>query len=169
MKDFLLTMVAFRPHPTDSKEVRDVIDKTVREDSKLDLETPNKPNPILEVEQNFSTMDDQCRLYFNVFDINETGYIDKEELKLVVGSLLQEGNSLSTDALLSDENRDRSDTSDSNRRNSDTSVHKTMLGKCNIEELFDVIDIDKSGRICFEEFQKFYDAVLTFSTQRSFM
>jgi Ca2+-binding EF-hand superfamily protein len=168
MKDFLLTMVAFRPHPS-SDEQKEVIDKTVREDSSLNLDTSaNKPNPILETEQCMSTMDDQCRLYFNVFDINETGYIDMEELKLVVSSLLQEGKSVSTDIIMEDDDK-TTPRAGNERRNSDGPVYKTMPGVCNIEELFKIIDIDKTGKINYQEFQKFYDAVLTFSTQRSVM
>lgn len=154
MKDFLLTMVAFRPDPPAS-------------DMNMDSGI-NKPNPILESEQCMSTMDDQCRLYFNVFDINETGYIDLEELKLVVSSLLQEGRPVSSETVENDENND------SKRRGSmgsegGAAVYKTVPGMGNIEELFEIIDVDKSGQINYEEFQKFYDAVLTFSTQRSVM
>jgi len=166
MKDFLLTMVAFRPDTV--SEVRDVIDKTIRDDSDINLldNAANKPNPILESEQNISSMDDQCRLYFHVFDVNETGFIDLEELKLVVGSLLQEGKSISSDKIVDDEDENEID---KERRSSSGAVYKSAPGMCNIEELFKVIDIDKSGKINFEEFQKFYDAVLTFSTRRSVM
>ena len=174
MKDFLLTMVAFRLDP--APESKDMIDKTMRGDSEINIQDAldNKPNPILESEQSMSSMDDQCRLYFHVFDINETGYIDMEELKLVVGSLLQEGRSVSTDNEVEEGGADdtegkRRGSMGSERRNSDGPVYKTMPGMGNIEELFKVIDIDKSGKINYEEFQKFYDAVLTFSSRRSVM
>lgn len=167
MKDFLFTMVAFRPDPLESKCA---IDKTVRNDSEVNVldTSANKPNPILESEQSMSAMDDQCRLYFHVFDINDTGYIDMEELKLVVGSLLQEGKSVSSENVVEDDSG-RIGSVSSERRNSDAPVYKTVPGMCNIEELFKVIDIDNTGKINFEEFQKFYDAVLTFSSQRSVM
>lgn len=160
MKDFLLTMVAFRPHPSSQEE---------QEAAAAGSSEANKPNPILETEQTMSTMDDQCRLYFNVFDINETGYIDLEELKLVVGSLLQEGKSISTDSITDNDGEESGRMRRKSSGGDAGPVYKTVPGMCNIEELFKVIDVDNSGHINYEEFQKFYDAVLTFSTQRSVM
>lgn len=170
MKDFLLTMVAFRPD-TATTPLTAAVDKTVFDVSDMNPQdaaaasAANKPNPILQSEDTFSSTDDQCRLYFHVFDINETGYIDMEELKLVVGSLLQEGKSVVSDAVVDDELEDSG--SAGGCRASTGGVYRTVPGMSNIEELFKVIDIDKTGKINFEEFQKFYDAVLTFSTQRS--
>jgi hypothetical protein len=182
MKDFLLTMIAFRPDPepkTSSREPLNAMDRKVFDSgANLTAENsmPNKPNPILEAEKSMSSMDDQCRLYFNVFDINETGTIDMEELKLVVGSLLREGKSVSTDmtdsiaAVTAAQGGGGGENGNGRERsNSRGGVHQTMPGMCNIEELFKVIDIDKTGQINYEEFEKFYDAVLTFSTRRSVM
>ena len=161
MKDFLLTMIAFRPEPSkeEMKKVNGAIDVTLCHSQSDINEDDNKPNPILEAEQRYSLLDDQCRLYFNIFDVNETGYIDIEELKLVVSSLLQEGRPVSSQLLGDDKSLPRKD--------SNGEVYQSIPGMNNIEELFQIIDVDNTGQISFEEFQKFYDAVLTFSTRRS--
>lgn len=106
MKDFLLTMIAF----------------------KLDDEPANSQA----AGQSKAAIDDQCALYFNLFDIDDTGYIDLEELKLMVQILL---------------------------RDQQPATAEGMQKKC--EELFKVIDSDANGNISFDEFKKFYAGVLT--------
>ena len=99
LKEFLMTMLAFRPATTDT---------------------------------------DAARLYFNIFDIRDTGFIDKVELRICLELLL---------------------TDDSSRVRPDgtTVVH-------NVDELFSAMDFTKSGSIDFNEFKAFYETVLTATT-----
>jgi serine/threonine protein kinase len=86
-----------------------------------------------------------ARLFFNLFDINDYGYIGMDELTLVVGCLMQDDTlPLSSEWLSQSEG-------DSSR---------------NIKDLFDSIDINRDGKIDFEEFRSFYEAVLTHSLTR---
>lgn len=78
-REFLLTMLAFR---TDLAAVVDYSDESG--DSKARVEVTSRPNAAADDE-------DEIRLYFNVFDINETGTIDIEELKIAVNFLLYMG------------------------------------------------------------------------------
>ena len=64
MKDFLLTLIAF----------------------KLD-EEPGESS-----DQSKSAIDDQCALYFHLFDIDDTGFIDEDELKLMTHILFKDQN-----------------------------------------------------------------------------
>ena len=81
------------------------------------------------------------RLYFNVFDYKETGFIDKEELRTVVACILQ-------------------DQAEIDMENNMGSM------SFNVEDLFDIIDVKKNGRIDYEEFKQFYEAVLTNTNTR---
>eukprot|EP00602_Paraphysomonas_sp_CaronLab_P002997 CAMPEP_0185032234 /NCGR_PEP_ID=MMETSP1103-20130426/20169_1 /TAXON_ID=36769 /ORGANISM="Paraphysomonas bandaiensis, Strain Caron Lab Isolate" /LENGTH=586 /DNA_ID=CAMNT_0027568055 /DNA_START=54 /DNA_END=1814 /DNA_ORIENTATION=+ len=93
-----------------------------------------------EEEEDADESDANVRMYFNIFDINETGYIDLEELKLAVGCIfLDENNPL---------------------------FHGTDKTAIDVEALFHTIDTAKNGRITFDEFKNFYDAVLIQSTKR---
>jgi Ca2+-binding EF-hand superfamily protein len=60
MKDFLLTMIAFKLDE-DPAQTPEAVDQQVK-----------------------SAIDDQCSLYFHLFDIDDTGVIDLEELKLMI-------------------------------------------------------------------------------------
>lgn len=84
-----------------------------------------------------------AKLYFSVFDVDEDGYIGESELELVVGCLLHDG----AGPLLV---------------NSDHDVNAP-----NIEEMFNLIDTNHDGRIDFEEFREFYNAVLLPSSRQS--
>lgn len=106
MKDVLLTLTAF----------------------KLD----DDPVGTATGDQLMSAIDDQCSLYFHLFDIDDTGYISLEELELMVQILFR-----------------------------DQTQHQLLPGGQNSEELFKVIDLDNNGRICYEEFKKFYASVLS--------
>lgn len=77
-----------------------------------------------------------AKLYFKVFDVDEDGSISKEELELVMRCLLHDG----AGPLLV---------------TSDCDV--TVL---NIEALFEHINWKQNGSIDFEEFERFYNAVL---------
>lgn len=84
-----------------------------------------------------------AKLYFSVFDVDEDGYIGESELELVVGCLLHDG----AGPLLV------------------TSDHD--VNTPNIEEMFNLIDTNHDGRIDFEEFREFYNAVLLPSSRQS--
>jgi len=111
-KDFLLTMLAFRPE----EEVAAV---------------PQEG-------------EEAARLYFNIFDIEEKGYITKEELKIVMGCLLQDEFYVPLIAQM------------------DKSGH-------NIDEVFSAMDMSSDGKIDFEEFKMFYNTVLHYSITRASM
>ena len=98
LKEFLTTMLAFRPESADT---------------------------------------DAARLYFNIFDIGDTGYIEKEELRVCLELLL-----------LDDTAR----------------IQGSSGGMPHVEELFSTMDFTKTGRIDFDEFKTFYNAVLTSTT-----
>jgi Ca2+-binding EF-hand superfamily protein len=102
MKDFLLTLIAFK-----------------RDESPVDT---------IPTDQIMSAIDDQCSLYFHLFDIDDTGFIDLDELKVMVQILFKD---------------------------------QKIPGVQNSEELFTVVDLDQNGKICYEEFKKFYASVLT--------
>jgi hypothetical protein len=78
-------------------------------------------------------------------DINESGFIDLEELKVAVAFLLEE-ESLPMGMMGGDA----------------TSTSATS----SVEDLFAAIDVAKDGRIDFEEFKVFYETVLVYSTTR---
>jgi serine/threonine protein kinase len=84
-----------------------------------------------------------AKLYFSVFDVDEDGFIGESELELVVGCLLHDG----AGPLLV------------------TSDHD--VNAPNIEEMFQLIDTNHDGRIDFEEFREFYNAVLLPSSRQS--
>lgn len=75
-REFLLTMLAFRP----DKHANDLSSSSNEGNSDRVGEEHKSPHN-----------DDEIRLFFNVFDINETGYIDLEELKTAVNFLLYMG------------------------------------------------------------------------------
>jgi Ca2+-binding EF-hand superfamily protein len=87
-REFLLTMLAFRTDKPIHNMGR-VVEKGNEDDetsiSRIEMSpTGKKPEEISENEE-------EIRLFFNVFDIKETGYIDLEELKIAVNFLLYMG------------------------------------------------------------------------------
>ena len=85
--------------------------------------------------------EEAAMLYFKVFDYKELGFIDKEELRTVVACILQ-------------------DQAEGDVENNVGSM------SFNVEDLFDIIDVKKNGRIDYEEFKQFYEAVLTNTNTR---
>ena len=91
-REFLLTMLAFRAEKPEvagynrrlSIEDKEGADVTV---SNIEMMC-NKKNSETEIELE---NEDEIQLFFNVFDIKETGYIDLEELKIAVNFLLYMG------------------------------------------------------------------------------
>jgi len=88
---------------------------------------------------NSSNEIDAVHLFFNFFDVKESGYIDLEDIKLVVGCLLAE------------------DIQNQSNQGEPITVK-------NVEELFHTIDQEKRGKINFEEFQVFFNTVLRSTT-----
>ena len=84
---------------------------------------------------------ESAQLYFRMFDIDEDGYIGKEELELVIGCLLHDGTGL----LVIDEND---------------------VNSMHVEEIFLAIDTNRDGRIDIDEFRTFYEAVLLPSSRQ---
>jgi serine/threonine protein kinase/Ca2+-binding EF-hand superfamily protein len=114
---------------------------------------PEEDSPSEAVDENTNP----ARLFFSLFDINDYGYIGMEELKLVVGCLMQD-DSLPMSCISSEWSL-----------GSPEEVAKNGISNQNIEDLFHSIDVNQDGKIDFEEFQSFYDAVLSHSlTRRSY-
>lgn len=112
---------------------------------------PEEDSPTGEVDEN----NNPARLFFNLFDINDRGYIGIEELRLVVGCLMQD-DTLPLGCLSSEWSQ------------TDEVGPNNGFSNRNIEDLFNSIDVNGDGRIDFEEFQSFYEAVLANSmTKRS--
>jgi Ca2+-binding EF-hand superfamily protein len=127
IKEFLLTLLACRP-----------IENRQRSTS-----NPNLMNSKTSQQMEEDQLIESAKLYFNMFDINETGYIDLEELKLVVGCLVRD---------------ELSGLDDEDLENHPASAK-------NIEELFNTMDLAKNGIIDFNEFLMFYKTVLLSSTK----
>jgi Ca2+-binding EF-hand superfamily protein len=83
-----------------------------------------------------------AQLYFRMFDIDEDGFIGKEELELVIGCLLHDGTGL----LVIDEND---------------------VNTLHIDEIFCTIDTNGDGQIDLTEFKVFYETVLLPSSRQS--
>lgn len=83
-----------------------------------------------------------AQLYFRMFDIDEDGFIGKEELELVIGCLLHDGAGL----LVIDEND---------------------VNALNVDEIFSAIDTNYDGRIDLMEFRVFYETMLLPSSRQS--
>ena len=85
-----------------------------------------------------------ARMYFDIFDINGSGFIDVDELKVAIGCFLQ-------------------DESNPLYRNAEQYVESMA----NIQSLFDEIDSSRDGKIEFSEFQTFYKSLLVNSTMNA--
>jgi Ca2+-binding EF-hand superfamily protein len=127
IKEFLLTLLACRP-----------IETRRRRSNATPLSNESTQQQ-LEEDQNI----DSARLYFNMFDINETGHINLEDLKLVLGCLVR----------------------DELHGLDDEDLENHPASAKNIEELFDTMDLAKNGVIAFDEFRIFYKTVLLSSTK----
>lgn len=78
---------------------------------------------------------DDAKLYFDMFDVKQTGYIDIDELKLVMDFMVP----------VEDVN------------------NKEVLN-VHVEEMFQFMDRAKNGRVEFDEFKEFYNAVMVATT-----
>ena len=81
---------------------------------------------------------EDAKLYFDIFDVDENNYIDQEELKAVCTCLF--GNSFV-------------------KSESDKTLQ--YISEANWDDLFKSIDVDpKDGKIDFPEFKKWYEKVI---------
>jgi hypothetical protein len=167
LKDFLLTMIAFRDEPDISAGATSSIDATPESSQhgsatwhgSASLDAPPGSSQqgsgslhgsglgtatskrSLRRRDSMQASEEAVRLYFNVFDYKETGFIDKEELRTVVACILH----------------------DQAENDSENNMGSMSF---NVEDLFDIIDVKKNGRIDYEEFKQFYQAVLTNTVTR---
>lgn len=139
LKDFLLTMIAFRED--DTSEKTDEARKAGKSLSGSNIQMNPNNKKLARRDSMSADTEESARLYFNVFDYKENGVIDKEELRTVLACILQD----------QVENISEDDVS---------SLH------FNAEDLFDIIDTKKNGHIDYEEFKQFYEAVLTNTNTR---
>lgn len=123
MKDFLLTMLAMK-----HVELPAVVP--------LDSSTATKDNITLTRRSTALRLDDDAKLYFDMFDVKQTGFIDIDELKLVMDFMVPPEDS------------------------------GEVMNK-HIEEMFDLMDTGRNGRIDFNEFSAFYAAVMTATTKQN--
>ena len=137
-----------------------------------------------------------ARLYFQVFDVDNSGTISIGELRLVVACLLQEGSgfsgntktpTLSIASPLHAHAEPTTNGDDGDRTCAETpdielgsrsapteqdevaqlSPTVSLMPDMSIDELFAAIDVSGSGQINFEEFLIFYHAVMKYSTTKS--
>ena len=117
--EFLITLLAFKPR-------------------KKELVTPTAKSSVRDGDSA-----DAARLYFDMFDIKDRGYIEREDLQFVIGCLLKdEMQSLSPEELIST--------------------------RADIEILFGTICANSEERISFKDFKKFYDACMMSTTKLRF-
>lgn len=117
--EFLITLLAFKPR-------------------KKELVTPTAKSSVRDGDSA-----DAARLYFDMFDIKDRGYIEREDLQFVIGCLLKdEMQSLSPEELIST--------------------------RADIEILFGTICVNSEERISFKDFKKFYDACMMSTTKLRF-
>jgi serine/threonine protein kinase len=161
LKDFLLTMVAFRDTAAEMEEENEEAQITP-EKRRNSIAVGNSPrrssvssavpmdDPESKDENKDNDSDSIVRFYFNMFDVGHTGYIDPEELKLAVS------------CLFADEQQKLAATGQLN-----SSSPHFQVSVPDIQALFEAIDTGKTGTIDYEEFKAFYNAVLINSTTRN--
>lgn len=99
--------------------------------------------PTTTIHANDNSATEESQLFFEMFDVKETGYIDLDELKFVIGCLLR--NEM--------KNMSRED---------------YAVSQSHMEELFLTINVGKSGHINLVEFQKFYNSVMMSTSKLRF-
>jgi hypothetical protein len=104
--------------------------------------------PLDDTEQEIDKSDEEkCRLYFNLFDVDGSGLIELEELKISISCILL------------DEASPLFHVTDVAAENHPASVS-------NVTALFQAIDSSNDGVIDYQEFQTFYEAVMMTSSVR---
>lgn len=109
---------------------------------------------------------DSARFYFRLFDIDESGTIDINDLKIVISCLV-----LNDLPILSSLSAPPSPPTSSNSVNyvpNKSCVNELPddLTARSVNDLFSLINISSDGRIDFDEFRIFYDAILAYSNTR---
>ena len=163
----------------------------------LQHSTPHEPagsDPLSDGVMKFSRGNDAASLYFSVFDVDDSGYIELSDFKLALSCLLEAtpfphrlntASSMTCKSLPhslvvvssasyaeSDPTEDTahalgmSPSSPSSRRRMSI-AHAKTLDDGQVEELFHAIDVDENGKISLQEFKKFYDTVIITSTDSS--
>lgn len=166
MKDFLLTMLALQASPYSASLVASTTSSSLAHGSS----------------------DDVVSLYFSIFDIDDSGYIELKDFKVALSCLLdmapvvpshqahqvvQELRPLplhplastmsNEDAQFSLPATSSTPTSPVVRRMSISQV--AALDEQQVEELFNAIDVNNSGRITMQEFKRFYETVIVISNE----
>jgi Ca2+-binding EF-hand superfamily protein len=100
-----------------------------------------------------TALDEAAKMFFRMFDINNTGYVNHDEFMLALRNLTDLRPPLLGPAVgegvPSGRNRERTQSDD----------YLTHL-----EELFNEIDDDKDGLIAYSEFKKFYITIVQLSS-----
>ena len=100
-------------------------------------------------EEDIDPEEDIIKLYFNLFDINQSGKIDQDELKICLENLLPEGQFTNSNQLIA----------------AQSEINPITLVN-NILEIFQVVDTSKDGYIDYEEFKKFYRTIMRQSSHQ---
>ena len=97
--------------------------------------------------------EDSVRMFFRIFDIDNDGYINREEFALA----LQHLDDITPHAAPTGGEEDGHNVGSS---------HSVAFLE-NVEELFQEMDVDRSGKIDFQEFRRFYEEVIKGSQTQS--
>lgn len=127
MKDFLLTMIAMK------RVEEPLLVPTANSASHGNANTFSVSRRPTE-----TRLADDAKLYFDMFDVKQNGYIDIDELKLVMDFMIPV---------------------DDNSAVATRNKH--------IEDMFLIMDKAENGRVDFEEFKAFYNAVMIASTKNA--
>jgi len=174
--DFLLTMLALQPGHYD--------------DSNGPCESTAGGAPATGgVGPDRSDTRETAQLYFSLFDLHDTGYIELEEFRLALGCILEtqpkgRRGSMSTHgslhsavcvediAPLTDRTTSKlslamqstaSATFYTRHTGNMSYLQAQVLDSAQVDEMFQIIDSDKDGRISIHDFQKFYDTIVMMS------
>jgi Ca2+-binding EF-hand superfamily protein len=122
LREFLLTMLAFRP-------------------------------------SNLASVDDTIRLYFNVFDLDQSGFISREELDVaVLCAAFPSASAAAAPHVSPAQSGNGSDKSRSHMSMRRRESFQDIVG--NASELFQVINVSGTGHISYEEFEQFYKSIM---------
>lgn len=129
MKDFLLTMLAMKSfEDSDSTPL-------LPENGIMSL-NGNADNIVIPRRSTAIRLVDDAKLYFDMFDVKQTGYIDIDEVKLVIEFMLPKEDNSNKEAL-----------------------------NAHVEEMFKFMDQKQNGCVDLQEFKEFYKAVMVATTQ----